>query len=533
MGKVQDTINRITRRSRPNATPPNALMVPTQKTPTEKSFPTTSDKVAEWLTAQSTENRQTRLIAIARALQHSNRLSNNAPERLKITILLETHVNAITGNLKQQFIDCELPFGRDSTAAFDTTAMLLQELAYAYKIALVDVLLRRSSLHRVDRVNAIYSAMRYLGECGLCYSQGYRPWPVTYWRDINTLYWLAEKEGANNLSIDNTTDNGTSSTTIRELYIKISIFYLSRSDHLGAAQMDTLFKELNVISKVAAMQKELPTTDSTMLYSVAINSACAPALHRYCNYSEEDQIRYLNLLPAAQTISEHQITGTNGSQLTRQQCHKILQIWERKRRRSSQRTICDSLVSVQTGLKDCHAFLLQNQQNSAKTSLTWRMINRSDSGLRLLGSTAKNQRIRIGEMVVCELTENNSISKRAGIIRWTRIIQPDDIQIGIELLGDSVSAVICEKHGPANKTWEPKLEALRFVITVSGVQNTAVALPGNRFRLGETINIYDSYQGTSAMPFKLTESINLDACFECFRLTEIPAHNNADLEVLT
>jgi len=402
MGKVQDTISRIAKRHRANATQSIALIVPTQQQPTEQSFPTSYTAVAEWLATQAAAPYQTQLIGLTRALQHSNRLKNSATERLKITTLLETQVNAMAGRLKTQFINSDLPYSNAENQAFESYTTLLAELAYGYKIALIDALLRRSGLHRLDRIHATYFAMRHLAEYGLRYSQSYLKWPARCWRDINTLYWLAEQEGA----VDDTvkraaSENNIFAPTIRELYTSIAMFHLSRGDQLNALHMDKLIEELSANAAKVSVHKVQPSTDVSMLYSVAINSAGAPALNRYCNYANEDQIRYLDLSPVADTLKKNQSPRTNEYELSRLQRQKIIHIWSHQRQRRSPRKITTDPVAIQTGIKDCHA-LLQSEEFVSQNNSNLRIINRSEHGLGLRCSNLADNCINIGELIACQ-----------------------------------------------------------------------------------------------------------------------------------
>ncbi len=531
MGKVQDTINRIARRHRHNATQAIALIIPTQKKPGKNSFPTSYNAVAKWLTTQTSASYHDQLNGLTRALQHSNRLSNSATERLKITTLFDTQVTAVIPSLKKQCIDAELPYTNEVNQSFDCSTTLLREMAYGYKIAIVDVLLRRSGLHRLDRVHAIYFAMRCLGELGLRYAQSYQPWPAKCWRDINTLYWLAEKEGASNDEIlaANRKD-GLFPPTIGQLYTALAMFHSSKSSHLPPADMEQLMAALSRLAARVPLQKHRPPSTDT-LYSTALNSANAPSSHRFCNYTAEDQVRYLELAPAARALSELQPSPSDKNTLSRLQVQKILHIWGNQRQRHAPRAISNGAATVHTGFKECHALLQQqrDKHNVFLKSNGWQLINRSDDGLCLRCKTDQPHNLHVGDLISCQLHENAAAGPSTGIVRWINVSHSRDVQIGIETLTNRGRPVICEKHLAGGKAREPRHEALIFKPAAAREGTTAIILSTDQYRLGDSVRIYDSYHSETFSSFKLAEAIDYDATFICFRIQRVAVETPEEL----
>lgn len=516
MGKVQDTLSRIARRTRNSETPAIALIVPSQQKATKHSFPTTRAAVAHWLDAQSHASSENRIVALTRALKHSNRLHNSASERLKICSLFSPVVQAEISAVYEQFVGADIPYDNNTRNAFDTATTLLQELSYGYKIALVDVLLRRSKLNRLDRVQCIYLAMRYLGECGLRYSQSYMPWPEKFWRDINTLYWLAEKENALDVTIGTATAKAEGfPTTIGNLYATLATFTLSNTDHLRSVAMEELISLLTEYSNHISLSAATTDTASSNLYSVAINSRNPPAAHRYCVYTAEDQVRYLDLAALCEALQNAEQTL-----LTRLQVQKIIHIWSHRTKRSHARAISNLATTTVNGLKDVHALFRQRQASNAEVSgvENWTLVNRSSNGLCLRGNTRNNHQLQLGELVGCCISESDRRCYDPGVIRWIRNNDQDDLQIGIELIGSNVKAVLCEKSTQPADVAEPKLEALTFDLGTQGFQTTLILLPANRYRLGDILNLYLNHNSEETSSFKLTESIGYEGQFDCFRI---------------
>jgi hypothetical protein len=521
MGKVQDTIKRIARRHRHNATQPIALVIPNQKPPTGKSFPTSFNEVAGWLASHTSETYEDQLIGLSRALRHTNRLTNTATERLKINALFKTQIDAVLPSLKQQFVDVELPYDRESAEAFENAATLLQELAYGYKIALVDTLKRRSGLHRLDRIQSMYSAMRYLGELGLRYSQSHQPWPAKCWRDINTLYWLAEKDNAiDEIVRGNSNDPNPFPLSIGGLYCTIATFYLSDHQQLNATDFEQLLGILSEVLHKASLQQSVENSADSMSHSVALNSAGSPMPHRFCNYNSEDQIRYLDLATVAKTLIEN--TTHSKTALSRLQIQKITHLWGGQRARRVARTIGEQKAYIQTGLNNCHAFLQQAGPHHAPANSSWQLINRSAHGLSLCCKKTNISNLRVGTLITCRLHDTNNSCFYTGITRWIKIGNNRETRIGIEMIGGNMNPVICQKRAVSETAWEPRLEALMSETDIADAEHTLI-IPANRYRLGETVNICQPSAAAVALPYRLAEHLDYDASFDCFRATAVKA----------
>ncbi|MEM7256111.1 MAG: hypothetical protein AAF404_01860 [Pseudomonadota bacterium] len=527
MGKVQDTVNRISRRHRHNAVPAIALTVPTQQLSTKDSFPTSYHEVAAMLVEQTSASYPEQLIGLTRALKQCNRVANTATERLKIVTLFRSQINAVLPTLRQQFINADVPYNDTAALALKCSSTLLQELAYGYKIALVDVLLRRSGLHRLDRAHAIYYAMRYLGECALLCSQSYRRWPQQYWRDINTLYWLAEQEHSAGDTIGAAaTEDTAMPPTIARLYATLAMLFLSDNHQLSALQFEQLTAELAQHSSLSEPQKLPADPLAPTTYSVAINAAAAPAPHRYCNYASTDQVRFIDLAAISTALLQPQASHPQATLSVRQR-RNITTRWGQLQPRRLGRKVSDEKMVACTGLTDCHALLMQPQQHPGivNKKKTWQLINRSQQGLCLRGQRRIGPQLRIGQLIVSRDHQCSEPEIYIGVIRWINNQPKAQTAFGIELLGVGGKAVFSEKQSDYPKSWQPTLPAL--LLEPDNTDNGyTIILNDSNYQCGYRITVsavdHSAVEPTDMLiTFEVTQAIDYNTGFDCFRLTPV------------
>jgi len=138
MGKMQDTIRRINRKAR----------IPTRQAHESSPLPTDPEGIKTWLVAQGFVNKGfastgTKDVAasaksLMRALQHSNRTINTPAQRLLIMEQYEKPFAAAMQTLDTQYLYFDFPLQSSAEKSFQLAVTLCQEMAYGYKIALVE-----------------------------------------------------------------------------------------------------------------------------------------------------------------------------------------------------------------------------------------------------------------------------------------------------------------------------------------------------------------------------------------------------------
>ncbi|MEM7293810.1 MAG: hypothetical protein AAF420_10520, partial [Pseudomonadota bacterium] len=153
------------------------LKIPTQAEPTEDSFPGTPRKVKKWLSELQTSDIGETTRQFYNGLKHSNRLVNDAKSRIEVMELFRPTARLVIKNLLKRYTMLGLPLPEKARRIFDLNIALLTEMAFGYKIALVDAMMGNSSLPPKSQGLAAQRAISYLSESLLRCVQIYSPVP--------------------------------------------------------------------------------------------------------------------------------------------------------------------------------------------------------------------------------------------------------------------------------------------------------------------------------------------------------------------
>lgn len=528
MGKVQDTISKIGKRAGLRASNIDiALQIPEQRPAAVGSFPTDVASVRSYLSELQSTSSDSVTEELIRALQHSNRLVNTPSIRLQITRLFEPVVREALRDLNSGYTGVDLPYPARSASDFEQATTLLKEMSASYKVILVDVLRRRGQLARKHRLPVIYQAMKYLSECGLRLSQSYQAWPNKLWRDLNTLYLCAEREQGADIELR----SGDSPRTIRQLYSQCCAFSAIAGAHLPASSLFQLYRLLGRYSDAMNLVNNKSQIDSDSLYSVALDSAHPPCVARFSRYQQGQIVRFfdmeplLRMLPVSEaTDNKEQFDQPAHEGIPANQFRKVL---SGKADRRHARSVRQTLLHAEAGIKEIHASLLPIAQNRATVKSTqqygtqWMVENSSKGGLGLKWTGTGNCRVNVGELIAhCERTnQHNSTNSNwhVGIIRWVKSDGRDQLHCGVETLANYATAVTtsqAKKTALDSANSQITSEALLLNEHPAASRPSMLLVPRHLYRIGEKVLV--QHAGSHSSLVKLIENYPVGGNFNCF-----------------
>ena len=531
MGKVQDTISRIGRRSTTRAHVDIALQVPEQRPATADSFATDPEQVSRYIKNLAARENGASKADLVRALQHSNRLQNTPAARLQIARLFEPAVRRSVTDLTAGFSGVELPYPASAVTDFEHATTLLGEMAASYKVILLDVLRRRGHLPRKHRLPVIYQAMKHLSECGFRFSQSHRPWPEKMWRDLNTLYLCAEREQG----VDTILHQGNNPVTIRQLYCQCCAFACCSGAHLPPHYHTRLYRSLGSHSHIVNLTDSADVHNADTLFSIALDSAHPPCSARFSRYQPGQVVRYFDLgplfdlLPISETGVEYDGTDTTApgnpavDHTFVSQIGKVTNAATLRRRHA--RSVRQTLLHTEAGIKEIHASLhpasgkaALDNADARNYGTQWIIENRSKGGLGLRWTGQGNCRVNVGELIAhCEQANRDSHANlhwHVGIVRWIRTDGKDELLCGVETIANYAAAAITSKVTSAQAIDTPSVtEALLLNEHPATNRPPMLLVPKDLYRIGEQLELQISY---SRRFVKLVENFPLAGNFNCF-----------------
>ncbi len=233
-----------------------------------------------WLASLPMANSAESAREIYQSLYALNRQNLSALQRFELTQLYCAPVANVTSSLETYYIRAPLPLSPKRRQLAEFILQLHMEMAYSYKCCLQDLLKLRMLWRKKQLlVQAVDSAMYYLGEVLLRSYQVYMPYPMGVWKDIHELYHYAEVRG---IHLDKVEAGRASirsrATTIAHEYIQILLLSLSNPYQLPQNECRHVQDFLRRMAGKAVLQtdKKIIETGTNFLVNLLVDSPPVP-----------------------------------------------------------------------------------------------------------------------------------------------------------------------------------------------------------------------------------------------------------------
>lgn len=481
-------------------------------------------------------------VATARQLHQTfyalNRQEIPAQDRFELCELYASPIAAITAAFQPQFTRLALPFSPAKKQLAEFLIHLQIEMAYGYKHVIADALAHGQRLKPDVLTMALERAVTQLGEVLLCSYQFYAPPPPGVWRELHALYDYAERTHTENEWVAPLRDDDARSTVLRR-YKKVLLLGLSGPYQLPPNECRRVFGFLEAWADKAVLGKDLRITNPVGHFLVDLTVDAPPRAALSVKPNTAGSLRVLNATMLAGTVhgfiarlqrGESPKALELGTDCIGSVCvdmfRRMIKAWGLSPRRQSHRIRRHDAVPVCVGLNAIHFFASGQEVFSASLSAAdesaqiesdsdvlnidletldheadpasavapqvqqvfrvdeWRMRDESANGFALARSGQGYAHVRIGDIVGIEADEGHW---RAAAVRWLKSGDADDLEMGVELLGPSITAVRIKINGaPYHRRalQIPEMPALRR--SASLVMSPGVEL------VGQTVEITDN-----------------------------------------
>ena len=150
-----------------------------------------TDALQSWLNSLPLANTLQAAQQLLEQLQRSNRAVLGAPLRYPAIETLRPPVDALIETIKPRYLGAVLPLSSRNRAHAVMVHDLLEEMAYAYKIIIIDLLntvARSPSEHQI-LLDALPRAVHYLGQLVLGKYLLHEADPPDTWGELHRLYY--------------------------------------------------------------------------------------------------------------------------------------------------------------------------------------------------------------------------------------------------------------------------------------------------------------------------------------------------------
>lgn len=472
-----------------------------------------------------------------------NRQAVRGEVRLKLIEMYRPKVLETAVQLAAHYRNHALPLPPHAEAAARAARVLLTELAYGYKLAILDHMGRVFSLGGEKTLaTLIQRAIHGLDQLLQVAYYTYTPAPEGVWSEIHRLYLVAAQQAVLEVAVA----DRSSQSSVSRVYRHALLLALSNPQRLVSDDLDNVRDYIARFGHLAHIQPFGLPENPAGIFLVRLKSDRPPI--PFAKHKGKVDIRtdiLLITVELARKISTH-VTGLQGSMpleelglpdVARSQHYQdllkfLIKQWALAPKRTFARQPKNESINLCVGLAAVHALLggetisppSRQELDEAKVSLNfsampnnaverWLISNESAGGMALAKFPGAVSALTVGELL--GLRGDRSRDWGLGIVRWANSNEPGELEIGVQMLapGAKAVAVRLDKYQPFQQALLlPELKALKqpaTLITACGIYQPA--------RMLEVVTEADA-KPVRMLATRLVERTN---SFECFQFSPL------------
>jgi len=440
-------------------------------------------QVAEWLAALPLTNLNEASRAILDTLSAMNRSKLAEDTRLKLLELYRASITNLMPSLEQQFAGQPLPLPEKSRLIAAQARQMQTELAYGYKIILLEHAGKRLSFGSNKQLPLV--AERAIASLGrmlvVCY-QTYAPTPAGVWAEMHALFLYAVEQGIQDESVLNLGQQ----SSVNLAYKQALLLALLDPYRLMQGEVNKVLDYLASFGGHAHLQPLMQTSNPSGFFLVRLDSDKPPrALAHDSTVTDARTDILLNTIELARLLHQ-QIqrleAGVNPKSLllpvSAQQdfgfpnlLRRMLKHWGIAPKRLFNRMQNNARMDISAGIRAIHYFLsgetvpatenlpddqempdqdteitlelanspLDKSSHQTFVSSNWLIINESAGGMALVKDPKTDAHVRVGEII--GLRPEGNEAWNIGVVRWVSSENPNHLQLGAQMLAPTATPV--------------------------------------------------------------------------------------------
>lgn len=464
-----------------------------------------------------------------------NRQAVRDDVRLRLIELYRPVVLDTAATLAARYHGLSLPLAADAEAAARAARSLLTELAYGYKLAVLDHMGRVFSIGGEKTLaTLIQRAIHALDQLLQIAYYTYTPAPDGIWSEIHRLYLVAAQKGVLEVPV---ADRANPSSVTRA-YRNSLLLALSNPQRLTSDDLDSVRDYIERFGHLAQIRAYGIPENPAGIFVVKLKFDQPPV--PFAKHKGKVDIRtdiLLVTIELARKISMH-LKGLQENQpldalglpdgARFQHYQDLLKFLVRQWALSPKRTFArqqqNESINLSAGLAAVYALLggedLGGEEAAAGLDFTgkpvaaverWLVSNESAGGMALAKFPGASSALGVGSLLA--LRSDRSPQWGLGIVRWANSGERDELEIGVQMLapGARAVAVRLDKYQPFQPALLlPELKALKqpaTLITAGGIYQPARML--------------EVQMAPNERPIRLlaTRLLERTGSFECFQFS--------------
>jgi len=415
-------------------------------------FALTSEEVINWLRDLPADDPVERGRQILSRLAEMNRSRVRITLRQEISELIQAQVLALLPELDSSLASGTLPLSNSSRSAAGIVEDLVTELAYSYKLLLVEQARRLFGLASSGR--AVLPVVRAMQLLARRLSLGYRVYATNakgVWLELHELYQFALRRGLANRALPGEVETPLS------VYRDALLIAFAEPLKLMQGDLDRVATWLARFGSLAGIGSAGRTRAGQGLFLIKPQrDVPGYALAKRHHPMPHGHDLVLNTLPAAEALLDQLAKLAAGETPValglpedsadpsfRDLMGRLVKHWGAVPNRRFTRLRTHARVEISVGIRGIWDFL--NSRPSATPSGEWMVTNESPRGFALLHVGGTMEPIRVGEVI--GLRTRDSQTCHVCVVRWVLSDNPEHLELGLEELAPTARPISLRTSG--------------------------------------------------------------------------------------
>lgn len=432
--------------------------------------------VQEWLDALPLANVGDAARRISDALATLNRSKIPDETRLKLLEQYRATIISLQPSLEEQYAGMALPLPEKNRSLAICARQLQVELAYGYKIVLLDHLNKKLTLGQPKYLplviqRAIHALASILTTC----YQSYAPTPAGAWSEMHQLYRHAVQHHMQDEEIA----PAGSKVSINSTYKEALLLSLADPYHLLQGQVAHVLDYLARFSGQASLLPLLATAEHPVgFFLIRLDTDKPPkAIAQNVTAADPRTDILLNTVELARTLhyqlqkleagSDPNKLGLPAAALQlqyREMMRGLIQHWGIAPKRFFNRVRKAAALEIVVGVRAIHHFLnpmlgarqtevhdaeitlrlsssaIDTSSQQSYTSTSWLVLNESAGGMAMSKEPQSNVQVRVGEIL--GVRTDRSAEWNIVLVRWVHSKDAAHLELGAQMLAPTAAAVV-------------------------------------------------------------------------------------------
>ncbi len=449
--------------------------------------------------------------AILEQLSLLDRQSVAAETRNKLLEIYRPYILRVAADLASSYCNQPLPLSETAMMSASLARTLLTELAYGYKLTILDYSNRVFVLGSGKIIaNLIQRAIHALDQLLQVSYYTYVSPPEAVWSEIHQLYLHGAQLGLHETPVKDADETSSINLT----YKRALLLSLANPHHLVTADLDRVRAYLARYAQLAQLHPLGMPENNAGVFLVRLNSDSPPIpLSKHRGEADMRTDILLITVELARQVAMDLRQLENGTSvladitdLRRDLLNHLVKQWALAPKRTFTRMNRNESTNLCAGLKAIHYFLngethfadIRNQSEDTEVSLNftesaidssasrhfgstrWLVVNESAGGLALSKFPGVAPELSIGDLL--GMRDDSGRQWTLGVVRWANSGESGDLDIGAQMLAPSARAVAVRPEKTARYAEAlllpeiPPLQQTVTLVTECGIYQPAKVL---------------------------------------------------------